>query len=110
MEHILGMEIPRMRLDEAMTILKAAMPDLRERYAVKDLAVFGSVARGEARPGSDIDVLVAFEPGKAGGYFKFFALQQDLEALLGLKVDLVTPDALRKQLRGRILAEAVHAA
>ena len=99
-----------MRLDEAMTILKAALPELRNLYAVKDLAVFGSVARGEAGPESDIDVLVEFEPGKAGGYFKFFTLQEDLEARLGLKVDLVTPDALRKQMRGRILAEAVHAA
>jgi hypothetical protein len=99
-----------MRLDEAMAILKAALPELRNLYAVKDLAVFGSVARGEAGPESDIDVLVEFEPGKAGGYFKFFTLQEDLEARLGLKVDLVTPDALRKQMRGRILAEAVHAA
>jgi len=99
-----------MRLEEAMTILKAALPGLRERYAVKDLAVFGSVARGDAGPDSDIDVLVEFEPGQSGGYFKFFTLQQDLEALLQLKVDLVTPDALKKQLRARILGEAVHAA
>lgn len=99
-----------MRLDDAMTILKAALPALRERYSVKDIAIFGSVARGEEAPGSDIDLLVEFEPGKTGGYFKFFTLQQDLEGRLRMKVDLVTPDALRAQLRERILAEAVHAA
>ncbi len=99
-----------MGLDEAMTILRAALPDLRERYSVKDIAIFGSVARGEDTPGSDIDLLVEFEPGRTGGYFKFFNLQQDLAGRLGIKVDLVTPDALRTQLRERILAEAVHAA
>lgn len=99
-----------MRLDDAMTILKAALPALRERYSVKDIAIFGSVARGEETPGSDIDLLVEFEPGKTGGYFKFFTLQQDLEGRLRMKVDLVTPDALKAQLRERILAEAVHAA
>ncbi len=99
-----------MRLDDAMTILKAALPALRERYSVKDIAIFGSVARGEEAPGSDIDLLVEFEPGKTGGYFKFFTLQQDLEGRLRMKVDLVTPDALKAQLRERILAEAVHAA
>ena len=99
-----------MRLDEALTILTSALPGLRDRYAVRNIAVFGSVARNEAGPCSDIDLLVEFEAGQAGGYFKFFTLQQELEALLGLKVDLVTLDALKKQLRGRILAEAVHAA
>ena len=99
-----------MQLEEAMTILKAVMPGLRERYALKDLAVFGSVARNEARLDSDVDLLVEFEPGRAGGYFKFFSLQQELEACLHQRVDLVTPDALKRQFRDRILAEAIHAA
>jgi len=98
------------RLDEALSILISALPGLRDRYAVRDIAVFGSVARNEAGPRSDIDLLVEFEAGQAGGYFKFFTLQQELETLLGLKVDLVTPDALKKQIRGQVLAEAVHAA
>jgi uncharacterized protein len=98
------------RLDDAMAILKAALPGLRERYAVKDLAVFGSVARNEAKPDSDVDLLVEFEPGRAGGYFKFFTLQQELETCFHRRVDLVTPNALKRQFRDRILAEAVHAA
>ena len=99
-----------MRRDEALTILRAALPELRSRYAVKDIAVFGSVARDEAGPDSDVDLLVEFEPGQAGGYFKFFALQEDLEKRLHRNVDLVTPDGLKRQLKERILVEAIHAA
>ncbi len=99
-----------MQCEEAMTILRAALPELRSRYAVKDIAIFGSVARNEAGPDSDVDVLIEFEPGQAGGYFKFFELQEDLERRLHQAVDLVTPDALKRQLRERILAEAIHAA
>ena len=99
-----------MRCEEALTILRAALPELRSRYAVKDIAVFGSVARDEAGPDSDVDLLVEFEPGQSGGYFKFFALQEDLAGRLHHSVDLVTPDALKRQLRDRILAEAIHAA
>jgi len=99
-----------LRLDQAMTILRAALPGLRERYAVKDIAVFGSVARDEAKPESDVDLLVEFEPGRAGGYFKFFSLQEELESILHQRVDLVTPDALKRQFKDRILAEAIHAA
>jgi predicted nucleotidyltransferase len=99
-----------MRRDEALDILRTALPELRSRYAVKDIAVFGSVARDEAGPNSDVDLLVEFEPGQAGGYFKFFALQEDLERRMHQAVDLVTPDALKRQLRERILAEAIHAA
>ena len=57
-----------------------------------------------------MDVLVEFEPGKSGGYFKFFNPQQKLEACLHHGVDLVTPDALKRQFRDRILADAIHAA
>jgi len=99
-----------MRREEALTILRAALPELQVRYGVKDIALFGSVARNEAGPDSDVDLLVEFEPGQTGGYFNFFALQEDLERRLHHSVDLVTPDALKRQLRERILAEAIHAA
>ena len=98
-----------MTREEAIKILQDALPGLRERYGVKDLAVFGSVVRNEAGPDSDIDILVDFEPGRAGGYFKFFSLQEELASRLSRRVDLVTPGALKKQLRDRILAEAIHA-
>lgn len=99
-----------MLLHETITVLKAAMPELRERYGVKNLAIFGSVARNEAGPDSDVDLLVEFEPGRPGGYFKFFDLQQELEVRLHQRVDLVIPDALKQPFKDRILAEAIDAA
>jgi uncharacterized protein len=98
-----------MNRDEAIKILQKALPGLREKFGVEDLAVFGSTARNEAQGGSDVDVLVEFIPGRPGGYFRFFLLQEELEACLGSRVDLVTPDGLKKQLREKILAEAIHA-
>ena len=99
-----------MTREEALKRIREAFPVLQEAYGLKSIDIFGSVARNEAQPGSDIDLLVSFQPGKVCGYFGFFHLQQELEAILGVRVDLVTPDALKKQLRASILAEAVHAA
>lgn len=78
------------------------------RFGVKSLSVFGSVARGEAGQSSDIDVLVEFE--RPVGYFAYMDLKGYLEELLQRRVDLVTPAALKRQLRDRILSEAVRAA
>lgn len=98
-----------MTRDEALRCIQKAFPALREAYGLSSIDVFGSVARNEALPGSDIDLLVSFEPGRTCGYFGFFRLQKELEAILGVRVDLVTPDALKKQLKASILAEAIHA-
>lgn len=95
---------------EALQRIQAVFPALRKSYALSSIAIFGSVARDEARPGSDIDLLVEFEPGKACGYVGFIRLQHELESILGVCVDLVTPDALKRQLKAGILAEAIHAA
>ena len=75
---------------------------------VRDLYLFGSVARGEARVDSDVDLLVEFD--RAVGLLQFFRVQQRLSELLGRPVDLVMKDAIKPQLRARILAEAVRAA
>ena len=99
-----------MTRDEALRCIREAFPLLREAYGLKSIDVFGSVARDEALPGSDIDLLVSFQHGKVCGFFGFFRLQKELEAILGVRVDLVTPDALKKQLKASILAEAIHAA
>lgn len=69
------------------------------------LAVFGSVARGEEGPGSDIDLLVELEPGTRP--FEILALGADLEDALGVKVDVGTRESLRDRLRSDVLAEAV---
>jgi predicted nucleotidyltransferase len=98
-----------MNREAAIKILQGALPGLKERYSVKDLAIFGSVARNEATAESDVDILVEFEPGQAGGFFKFYSLQTELESALSQRVDLVTLDALKNQFREKILAEAIHA-
>jgi predicted nucleotidyltransferase len=88
-----------------LDLLKAEAPALRRKYAVKSLAVFGSMARGEDREGSDLDVLVTFE-GKAT-FDTFFDLKFELEDLVGRPVDLGTPDMLRPELRPLVEKEAI---
>jgi predicted nucleotidyltransferase len=75
---------------------------------VRSLDLFGSVARGESGPDSDVDLLVDFD--RPIGLFHFFRVQRRLEEVLGTKVDLVMRDAVKRQLRDRIFAEAVRAA
>jgi hypothetical protein len=88
-------------------ILHKHQTDL-DQFAVKSLAVFGSVARGEATENSDIDLLVEFI--RPIGLFEFIRLKNYLETLIGFKVDLVTPDAIRPAMRNSILSEAVYVA
>lgn len=78
-----------------------------EALGVASLSVFGSVARGEARPDSDVDILVSF--AKPVGLIEFIHLQQYLTDLLGRPVDLATEDALRPTMRPQILEDAIHA-
>ena len=92
---------------EILQTLAAHQAELRGKFTVKSLALFGSVARNEANENSDIDVLVEFSAPV--GLFEFLSLQEYLKDLLGRKVDLVTPAALKPQLRDRILQEAVYA-
>lgn len=93
-----------MNRHDAITHLQANRQTLHE-LGVASLALFGSVVRDEASDMSDIDVLVRFS--KPVGLFEFLEVKSYLEDLMGIKVDLVTEDALKPQLRERILAEAV---
>jgi len=97
-----------MKRDEALRRLRASQERLNA-FPIRHLAVFGSVARDEAREGSDIDILVEFEPGARIGLFEFVRLRRALSEILGCTVDLATPDALRQELRTQILQEAIHA-
>jgi predicted nucleotidyltransferase len=93
-------------MDRELALLRLAqlLPTARRRFGVRDLAVFGSVARGEASATSDLDVLVDFEgPATFDG---FMGLKFLLEDTLGVKVDLVTRAALRPRLRERVESEA----
>ncbi len=96
-----------MNVKAVSALLKRHQADLHQRGA-RSLAVFGSLARGDATPASDIDVLVEFD--RPVGLFEFIRLKNYLEELTGRRVDLVTPDALRPVMRAAILNEAVHVA
>ena len=98
-----------MKRDEVLRVL-AAHRDEFAAMGVRELAIFGSVARDEAAADSDVDVLVEYLPGTRLSYFRVFDLQDRLEELLGATVDLVTLGGLRSELRADILAEAIHAA
>jgi uncharacterized protein len=79
--------------------------DFCRRHHIRKLAVFGSVLHGDAQPGSDLDVLVEFEPGHVPG-LAFFGMEQELSELLWRKVDLNTPQFLSPYFRDQVLAEA----
>ncbi len=78
---------------------------LAEKYGARNVRVFGSVARGEARPDSDIDFLVELEPGRS--LFDLGGLLYDLRSLLGVEVDVVTEKGLRARIREHVLREAI---
>jgi uncharacterized protein len=95
-----------MKRAEVLRILHENRGELAEKYGVKSLALFGSIARDEARPDSDVDLLVEFD--RPVGLFAFIGLQQFLETLLGCKVDLGTLRSLKPRLKDSVLQEAIY--
>ena len=95
-----------MERNEILDILDKHQDELGQ-FKVKSLALFGSVARNEARSDSDVDVLVEF--AVPVGLFHFVRLKGYLEEILGARVDLVTPDAIKDGMREQILKEAIYA-
>ena len=96
-----------MQRDEVLQRLGERRDELKE-LGVNSLALFGSIARDEAGPVSDVDLLVEFN--RPVGLLRFVRVQRYLARLLQCRVDLVTLDALKPKMRQRVLAEAVHAA
>ena len=90
---------------EFARLLRDQLPELRDRYGVKSLGIFGSYVRGEERDGSDVDLLVEFSD--TPDLFEFVALGRDLSELLGVKVDLIMKRALKARIGERILEEVV---
>ena len=76
-----------------------------ERYGIARLDLFGSVARGEAGPASDIDLLYELKPGARLG-FSFFDLEDELARILGRPVDLVARDSINRHIREQVLQNA----
>ena len=92
---------------EVLRTLKAHEAELRRR-GVRHAAVFGSVARGEARAGSDIDVLVDLDPERPMGIFEYARLKLYVGELLGGAGDVANRKTLKPLLRERILREAIN--
>ncbi|MFH1730348.1 MAG: nucleotidyltransferase family protein [Planctomycetota bacterium] len=78
---------------------------IARKHGARNVRVFGSAARGEDAPDSDVDFLVELEPGRS--LFDHVALLLELEDLLGRKVDLVEPQGLHWYIRDKVIAEAV---
>lgn len=93
---------------KAIELLKGREDFIREKYRVKNIGIFGSYSRGEEKENSDIDILVDFVEG-AKTFDNFMDLKFFLEDLFERKVDLVTIDALRPELRDDILKEVTYA-
>lgn len=92
--------------------LRDRLPELGEEIrraaaesGARDVRVFGSLARGEEREGSDVDFLVALEPGRS--LFDLARLELRLERFLGCRVDVVTEAGLREPIRAAVLREAI---
>ena len=93
---------------EALRRLNRHREKLRT-FSVRHIAVFGSTARDQATLHSDVDVLVEFDPEAKVGLFTFVRLLDYLSDVMGTRIDLATPGALRPEMREQILAEAVRA-
>ncbi len=97
----------RLTLDRVLALLQTEAPGLSQRFGVRKIGVFGSIARGEERGDSDIDVLVSLS---SPTFDRYMDLKFHLEGLLGRTVDLVMESALKPRLRENILREVRYAA
>jgi predicted nucleotidyltransferase len=100
--------MPSQQLKDAdyyIRILRQHLPEIKEKYSVSYLGVFGSYIRGEQTNESDLDVLVEFD--EAPGLFEYIELEYYLSDLLGVKVDLVTRTGLKPNIGKHILNEVI---
>jgi predicted nucleotidyltransferase len=84
---------------------RAAIRSVVERHRARNARVFGSVVHGDDKEGSDLDILI--DPTQSATLMDVARIQVDLEKLLGVRVDVLTPKALPDKFRGLVLAEAV---
>ncbi|RLI99553.1 MAG: nucleotidyltransferase [Candidatus Aenigmatarchaeota archaeon] len=90
-------------LEEIKKVLKEHKKELKEKYGVKRIGIFGSFVRGEQNERSDVDILVEFE--RPIGFFEFLRMEEELSRMCGVKVDMVTKKALKPRIGKRILKE-----
>jgi predicted nucleotidyltransferase len=92
--------------DEILQILNTRRSYLKKVYGVRNIGLFGSYSRGEEGPDSDLDLLIEFD--RPIGFFKFIELEDYLTEKLGIKVELVTKDALKPLLRPYIMKDIIY--
>ncbi|MFZ1932911.1 MAG: nucleotidyltransferase family protein [Thermoguttaceae bacterium] len=92
-------------LAELLRAKRGEILSLAARHGASNVRIFGSVARGDATSDSDVDVLVDLQPGRS--LFDLGAFLEELKALLGCRVDVVTENGLRARIRNRVLQEAI---
>jgi len=92
-------------LEEIEKILREHKEELRRKFKVKEIGIFGSYVRGEAKETSDVDILVEFD--ETPSLFEFIKLETYLSELLGVKADLVMKKALKPHIKQHILREVV---
>ena len=95
-------------IDEIKKILKKHKKELKEKYGIKEIGIFGSYLRGEAKKESDVDILVEFNLDAKVSLLDFVELENYLSDLLGVKVDLVEKSALKPRIGKQILSEVVY--
>lgn len=91
---------------QALPVPREALSTLCRGHGIRKLSLFGSRLKGHARPDSDIDLLVEFEPGRVPGLMRLSAIEIDLGHMLGHKVDLRTAQDLSRHFRDEVLRDA----
>ena len=94
-----------MRRYDTLVLNREQILAIAGRHGARNVRVFGSVVRGEDTPESDVDLLVDFEAGR--GLFNHAALIEELQNLLGCKVDVASHNGLKTRIRQRVIEEAV---
>lgn len=95
------------KLDEIKETLVPLKKELKEKYSVKSIGVFGSYARGQQKKTSDVDILVEFDESAELSLLDFIGLENYLSSVLGVKVDLVEKQALKPRIGKHVLEEVV---
>ena len=95
-----------MNLSQIKSIFASHRQELKERYKVAEIGIFGSYLRREQKKTSDLDLLVEFD--EPVSFFDFIRLENELTKLLGIKVDLVMKESLKPRLRERVIKEAQY--
>jgi len=96
------------KLEDIKKILKQSKEELRKKYGVVEIGIFGSYVRSKQYKNSDLDILVEFEPDPKIDLINFIELENYISELLGIKVDLVMKSVLKPRIGRQILKETVY--